>query len=46
MPDTHAISDSLAEPGIKLHLSGQVDDPTDPMDKMFFNILEFRAAFD
>ena len=29
----------LAARGIKLSLGGQVYDPTDPMGKMFFNIL-------
>ena len=39
VPDTRAIGDDLAARGIKLSLGGQVYDPTDPMGKMFFNIL-------
>lgn len=43
VPDARAIGDDLATRGIKLSLGGQVYDPTDPMGKMFFNIL---ATFD
>ena len=32
--------------GIKLSLGGQVYDPTDPMGKMFFNILATFAEFE
>ena len=39
VPDARAIGDNLAARGIKLSLGGQVYDPTDPMGKMFFNIL-------
>jgi hypothetical protein len=39
VPDARAIGDGLAARGIKLSLGGQVYDPTDPMGKMFFNIL-------
>jgi DNA invertase Pin-like site-specific DNA recombinase len=39
VPDARAIGDDLAGRGIKLSLGGQVYDPTDPMGKMFFNIL-------
>lgn len=39
VPDARAIGDDLAARGIKLSLGGQVYDPTDPMGKMFFNIL-------
>lgn len=39
VPDARAIGDDLAARGIKLSLGGQVYDPTDPMGKLFFNIL-------
>ncbi len=39
MPDARAIGDDIAARRIKLALGGQVYDPTDPMGKMFFNIL-------
>ncbi len=39
------MGDSLAERGIKLSLGGQVYDPSDPMGKMFFNILATFAEF-
>jgi hypothetical protein len=45
-PDARAIGDSLTERGIKLSLGGQVYDPTDPMGKMFFNILATFAEFE
>ena len=46
VPDARAIGDSLADRGIKLSLGGQVYDPTDPMGKMFFNILATFAEFE
>jgi len=46
VPDARAIGDDLAERGIKLSLGGQVYDPTDPMGKMFFNILATFAEFE
>ncbi len=46
VPDARDIGDSLAERGIKLSLGGQVYDPTDPMGKMFFNILATFAEFE
>ena len=45
VPDARAIGDDLAARGIKLSLGGQVYDPTDPMGKMFFNILATFAEF-
>ena len=45
VPDARDIGDSLAQRGIKLSLGGQVYDPTDPMGKMFFNILATFAEF-
>jgi DNA invertase Pin-like site-specific DNA recombinase len=46
VPDARAIGDDLAARGIKLSLVGQVYDPTDPMGKMFFNILATFAEFE
>src|SRR5467141_5428335 len=46
VPDARDIGDSLAQRGIKLSLGGQVYDPTDPMGKMFFNILATFAEFE
>ncbi|WP_460792860.1 recombinase family protein, partial [Nocardioides maradonensis] len=39
VPDARAIGDSLAERGVALALGRTVYDPSDPMGKMFFNIL-------
>jgi hypothetical protein len=39
VPDAREIGDSLAARGVSLSLGGNVYDPTDPMGKMFFNIL-------
>lgn len=46
VPDARAIGDALAERGIALSLGGQVYDPSDPMGKMFFNILATFAEFE
>lgn len=46
VPDARAIGDDLAARGIKLSLDGQLYDPTDPMGKMFFNILATFAEFE
>jgi DNA invertase Pin-like site-specific DNA recombinase len=46
VPDAQAIGDSLASRGIRLSLGGTVYDPTDPMGKMFFNILATFAEFE
>ena len=46
VPDARDIGDALAARGIKLSLGGQVYDPTDPMGKMFFNILATFAEFE
>jgi DNA invertase Pin-like site-specific DNA recombinase len=46
VPDARAIGDDLAARGICLSLGGQVYDPTDPMGKMFFNILATFAEFE
>ena len=46
VPDARAIGDDLARRGIKLQIGGSVYDPTDPMGKMFFNILATFAEFE
>lgn len=46
VPDAREIGDSLSARGVKLSLGGQVYDPTDPMGKMFFNILATFAEFE
>jgi DNA invertase Pin-like site-specific DNA recombinase len=46
VPDARAIGDSLVARGVKLSLGGQLYDPTDPMGKMFFNILATFAEFE
>ena len=46
VPDARDIADSLMARGVKLALGGSVYDPTDPMGKMFFNILATFAEFE
>ncbi len=46
VPDAREIGDSLAERGVKLQLGASVHDPTDPMGKLFFNILATFAEFE
>ncbi|HKS46124.1 MAG TPA: recombinase family protein [Amycolatopsis sp.] len=46
VPDAREIGDSLAARGVSLSLGGKVYDPTDPMGKMFFNILATFAEFE
>lgn len=46
VPDAREIADSLAARGVKLALGASVYDPTDPMGKMFFNILATFAEFE
>lgn len=46
VPDARAIADQLASKGVKLALGAAVHDPTDPMGKMFFNILATFAEFE
>ena len=46
VPDAREIADSLSKRGIKLALGGSVYDPSDPMGKMFFNILATFAEFE
>ena len=46
VPDARSIGDSLAERRIRLQLGTMIYDPTDPMGKMFFNILATFAEFE
>ncbi|QUS37352.1 recombinase family protein [Falsirhodobacter algicola] len=46
VPDARAIADQLEKKGAKLALGASVYDPTDPMGKMFFNILATFAEFE
>ena len=46
VPDAREIADQLAAKGVKLALGASVYDPTDPMGKMFFNILATFAEFE
>ena len=46
VPDARDIGDSLVARGIRLSLGGTIYDPTDPMGKMFFNILATFAEFE
>ena len=46
VPDARAIGDSLTERGVKLQIGASVHDPTDPMGKLFFNILATFAEFE
>jgi DNA invertase Pin-like site-specific DNA recombinase len=46
VPDARAIGDSLIARAVKLSLGGQLYDPTDPMGKMFFNLLATFAEFE
>ena len=48
VPDARAIADQLAARGVKLKLAlgGTIHDPTDPMGRMFFNILATFAEFE
>jgi DNA invertase Pin-like site-specific DNA recombinase len=46
VPDARAIGDSLAARGVKLQLGTSVHDPSDPMGKLFFNILATFAEFE
>ena len=46
VPDARAIADLLQERGVKLALGRALYDPSDPMGKMFFNILATFAEFE
>lgn len=44
--DAKAIADQLEKKGVRLALGASVYDPSDPMGKMFFNILATFAEFE
>lgn len=44
--DARRIADALVNRGVKLALGNSIYDPTDPMGKMFFNILATFAEFE
>jgi DNA invertase Pin-like site-specific DNA recombinase len=46
VPDARDIGDSLVARGVKLSVGGTIYDPSDPMGKMFFNILATFAEFE
>ena len=46
VPDARVIADLLTAKGVKLALGKTVYDPSDPMGKMFFNILATFAEFE
>lgn len=46
VPDAREIADTLAARQIRLALGTSIYDPTDPMGKMFFNILATFAEFE
>lgn len=46
VPDARGIADSLMARGVRLALGSSVYNPTDPMGKMFFNILATFAEFE
>ena len=46
VPDARSIAEELEKRGVKLALGKQVYDPSDPMGKMFFNILATFAEFE
>lgn len=46
VPDARDIADSLVKHDVRLAIAGSVYDPTDPMGKMFFNILATFAEFE
>lgn len=46
VPDARDIGDTLVARGVRLSLGGNTYDPTDPMSKMFFNMLAVFAEFE
>jgi len=46
VPDACAIGEGLAKRGISLALGGQLYDPTQPMGKMFFEVLDTVAELE
>lgn len=46
VPDARAIAEELEKRGVALALGRQIHDPSDPMGRMFFNILATFAEFE
>lgn len=46
VPDARDIGDTLVTRGVRLSLGGSIYDPSDPMSKMFFNMLAVFAEFE
>ncbi|MBS1004603.1 recombinase family protein [Acetobacter thailandicus] len=46
VPDARAIGDNLASRGVKLQIGSSIHNPSDPMGKLFFNILATFAEFE
>ncbi|MET4001766.1 DNA invertase Pin-like site-specific DNA recombinase [Arthrobacter sp. UYCu511] len=46
VPDAHQVAGYLAGREIKLSIGSSVHDPTDPMGKLFFNVLAMIAEFE
>jgi hypothetical protein len=46
LPDARAIADALTARRVRLSLGGAVDDPTDPVGRLLFNVLAMVAEFE
>ena len=46
VPDARLIGDDLAARGVRLQIGANVHDPSDPMGRLFFNILATFAEFE
>lgn len=46
VPDARTIADQLQSKGVTLSIGSTIYDPTDPMGKMFFNVLATFAEFE
>jgi DNA invertase Pin-like site-specific DNA recombinase len=46
LPDARDIANEVTRREVKLNLSGSVDDPTDPVGRLLFNVLAMVAEFE
>ena len=46
LPDARAIADELTQREVKLNLGGSVHDPTDPVERLLFNVLATVTEFE
>ena len=46
LPDARDISAELSERGVSLQLGASVHDPTDPVGRLLFNVLDMVAEFE